>query len=303
MPEKYKLYLSSLRLERWPRSLAILPGIAAVFFLNSESQPLASLFKIGLLLKIVLAFLLTWGISVANYIINEITDAPFDAFHPQKKDRPLVKQTIRRSSLMTLWLIICCFSFGCGFLFFNLPFTFSLIALFLAGLIYNVPPIRVKDLPYLDSTIESANNPIRFLIGWFVLELSFPPLLLLLAWWAFGNFLMVGKRVAEKKFLTQAESAGYRKSLIRYSSRDLIIFMIVNAVIFIATFSLFAVDSHIFIFLFALPFITIYLAMFMRKSVQDPEGAEEPEKLLKNPAFAIYTLFLVVLFFIAYILR
>ena len=33
------------------------------------------------------------------------------------------------------------------------------------------------------------------------------------------------------------------------------------------------------------------------------EGAEEPEKLLKNPYFAFFTLFLVVIFILAYILK
>jgi len=45
------------------------------------------------------------------------------------------------------------------------------------------------------------------------------------------------------------------------------------------------------------------LFMFMKKSIQDIEGAEEPERLLKNPYFAFYTLFLAVIFVLAYIFR
>jgi hypothetical protein len=41
----------------------------------------------------------------------------------------------------------------------------------------------------------------------------------------------------------------------------------------------------------------------MKKSLQDIEGAEEPEKLLKNPYFAFYTLFLVAIFILAYIFK
>jgi hypothetical protein len=33
------------------------------------------------------------------------------------------------------------------------------------------------------------------------------------------------------------------------------------------------------------------------------EGSEEPEKLLKNPYFAFYTLFLIAIFILAYIFR
>ena len=41
----------------------------------------------------------------------------------------------------------------------------------------------------------------------------------------------------------------------------------------------------------------------MLKSIQDRDAAEEPEKQLKNPYFALYTLFLLVIFVIAFLLR
>ena len=82
---KSSLYVASLRLERWPRSLAILVGFAAVFLVNPVG--LGTLLTWPTWLKIGLAFVLTWMVSTANYIVNEITDAPFDAFHPGKKHR------------------------------------------------------------------------------------------------------------------------------------------------------------------------------------------------------------------------
>lgn len=304
MPEKKKnrLYFDSLRLERWPRSLAILPGFVAFFVLNPEfirSRNIPSL-----IVKLFVAFLLTLFISTANYIVNEIADAPYDAFHPAKKNRPLVKAEISRKVLIILWFLLVSVSIVTALFFYeNFYFLVDLLILLLAGILYNVPPVRVKDIPFLDSTLESANNPIRFLIGWHIMAPTFPPVSLVISWWAFGNFLMVGKRVAEKKFLSQEQSSAYRLSLKRYSLRNLIVFMVLNAFIFIATFALFAVESGLNSFLFAIPFILLYLVMFIRKSIQDIEGAEEPEKLLKNPYFAVYTLFLVVIFVLAYIFR
>ncbi len=300
MPEKkIKYYVQALRLERWPRSLAIIPGFVAVLVLD---RTVISTINLPVtLLKLCLGFLLTWFISTANYIINEITDAPFDAFHPSKKHRPLVNGEISRGILMLIWLVLVGVSFAAGHLVFNVNFMWSLLALLVAGMIYNIPPIRVKDIPILDSTIESANNPIRFLVGWYILTSPFPPVFLLLAWWVFGNFLMVGKRVAEKKFLTDEESAGYRMSLKKYSMGMLVSFMILNAVMFLAFFAMFAVQSKLNTFLYSIPFIVIYLVMFIKKSLQDIDGAEEPEKLLKNPYFAFYTLFLAIIFAIAYI--
>lgn len=298
---KSSLYVASLRLGRWPRSMAIIVGFTAVFLVNPAG--ISSLLTTSAFLKIILAFFLTWMVSTANYIINEITDAPFDAFHPGKKHRPLVQNKISVKVLLIGWVLLVVAALGLARALYTQAFVLSLGALLLAGILYNVPPVRVKDVPYLDSTLESANNPIRFLIGWYVLAAQFPPLSLLLAWWAFGNFLMVGKRVAEKKFLTAEESSGYRLSLNRYSVRGLVAFMTVNGLLFLAMFILFAILLKLKTFLYALPFILFYLIFFMVKSIQDRDVAEEPEKLLKNPYFAIYTVFLLVIFIIAFWLR
>lgn len=301
MPEKIKLYLQSLRLERWPRSLAIIPGFIAVFILTPGLIKVIR--PVELLLKLALGFGLTWLISTANYIVNEITDAPYDKHHPQKKNRPLIHNQISPGRLLFLWFVMVAVSITTALLLFNTYFVISLLALLVAGILYNVPPVRLKDVPFLDSTVESANNPIRFLIGWYIVQTAFPPLSLLVAWWCFGNFLMIGKRVAEKKFLTEAESAGYRLSLKKYSHWMLMCFMIINGVLFVVTFSMFALEIKYLTFLWSLPFIIIYLIMFLRKSLKDREGAEEPEKLLKNPHFALYTIFLVIIFIIAFIFK
>lgn len=302
MQGKFKHYIGSLRLERWPRSLAIIPGFVAAIILRQSEAAGFSIPELTVLL--IVAFVLTLLISTANYIINEIADAPSDAYHPAKKERPLVKKLISWKVLLVLWTVIVSFSILTATIIFkNYYFSISLIALLIAGLLYNVPPVRMKDIPFLDSTLESANNPIRFLIGWFIVTNLFPPSSLLISWWAFGNFLMVGKRVAEKKFLTSEESAGYRLSLKRISRKALVYFMILNAIIFLLTFSIFAFDSEMFTLLYSIPFILIYLGMFMKKSVQDRDGAEEPEKLLKNPYFALYTLFLILVFILAYIFK
>ena len=35
------------------------------------------------------------------------------------------------------------------------------------GILYNVKPVRTKDIPVLDVLSESVNNAIRLLTGWF----------------------------------------------------------------------------------------------------------------------------------------
>jgi hypothetical protein len=82
-----------------------------------------------------------------------------------------------------------------------------------------------------------------------------------------------------------------------------VIFMAFNGLLFLSMFVIFAIQLDLKTFLYALPFIIFYLIFFMVKSIQDRDAAEEPEKLLKNPYFAVYTLFLLVVFIIAFWLR
>lgn len=191
-----KAYFRAMRLERWPRSLAIFVGSAAFFFLyRSEIERLGRPEVFG---RLVVAFLLTWMISTANYVVNEIADAPFDIHHPTKRFRPLVQGEIRKGPFALLGAGLAALSLAAAWVLYSRPFVWSLVALLLAGFAYNIKPFRTKDIPFLDSVSESANNPIRFLIGWFAalapaLPPTRPPLSLILSWWAFGNFLMVAK--------------------------------------------------------------------------------------------------------------
>lgn len=299
--EALKLHLMSLRLDRWPRSLAILPGTAAAFLL-APAPPARGEWP-GILLGTLLAFLFTWAISTANYIINEITDAPYDAFHPGKNKRPLVQKKIGIFWLVVIGGTLVTVTLGLALLLYSPRLCLALSLLLLAGIFYNLPPIRLKDIPYLDSTAESANNPIRFMIGWTVFQPGLPPVSLLLAWWLFGNFLMVGKRVAEKKFLADAAAARYRRSLQSYDLRGLVSFMIGSAVLFLLCFAWFARAFHLRVLLWSLPLIVLYLVYFIVKAVKDRDAAEEPEKMLKNPYFALYTLVLMGLFLLAFLWR
>jgi len=294
-------YLKAVRPERWPRSLAIFVGTAS-FFLLYRGQGVTFDLSV-ILLKCLLIFLLTWAISTANYIINEIADAPFDIHHPTKKNRPLVRGEIKQIPFLSLGLILSLSSLTAAFFLFNKAFVISLLALLAAGFIYNLKPIRTKDIPFLDSISESANNPIRFLIGWFAFApaKTLPPLSLLLCWWAFGNFLMIAKRLSEFRFLK--ENAGnYRASLKEYSKKSLVLGMGISVIFFFATFFYFAISFKLQSFYYLSPLLLIYFMIFFKHTLQKREVMEEPERLLKNPLFASYTLFLALIFFISFLL-
>jgi len=273
-------------------------GSAAFVFLYRD---LSSLTNFSLYLRLALALLLTWFISTANYIVNEIVDAPYDIHHPTKRHRPLVKGEVKIIPLSLLGIALMLSAHLVAFIFFSLPFLLSLLALLIAGFIYNLKPVRTKDVPFLDSVSESINNPIRFLIGWFVIAPPhiFPPISLLLSWWFFGNFLLVAKRLSEFRLLKE-KAGDYRSSLRRYSKRSLLLGMAVSALVFFLTYFYFALSYKLQSFFFLSPFLLFYLFLFFWKTLEDKEVMEEPEQLLKDPKFALYTFFLGLLFFLSF---
>jgi len=294
-------YLRGLRLERWPRSLAIALGSASFFFLQRDS--LGVFLPDQIALRFVFAFFLTWIISTANYVVNEIVDAPFDVHHPVKRLRPLVRGEIKVLPFALLGAALVIVGLGGAWLFFSRPFFYAVLALLLAGFIYNVKPIRTKDIPFLDAISESANNPIRFLIGWFAFTSSdqWPPIALLAAWWAFGNFLMTAKRLSEFRLLKE-KAADYRLSHKRYSRRELLAGMAASALVTLASAVYAAVELKLHALVFLTPLLALYLSLFFRKTLREKEIMEEPESLLRNPLIALSTIALVCLFALSFFL-
>jgi decaprenyl-phosphate phosphoribosyltransferase len=292
-------YLRAMRLERWPRSLAIFLGSAAFFFLERETAGRFSLPATAL--RLAGAYLLTWAISTANYILNEIVDLPFDVHHPTKRFRPLVQGEIKRVPFSLLGLAIIAASLTASYAIYDIAFFLSALALFLAGIVYNVKPIRTKDIPFLDAISESANNPVRFLIGWYAFAPLhvFPPVALLVSWWSFGNFLMVAKRLSEFRFLKD-KAGDYRSSHKKYTRNSLLFGLAASGLICLASFLFLAHELALWTFYLISPFILLLLGLILRKTLREEAAMEEPEKLLASPRFALYTIFLVLLFLLAY---
>lgn len=295
-------YLKAVRPERWPRSLAIFLGSAAFFFLNRSLLTSFSAFEI--LFRLVLSFLLTWAISTANYVINEIADTPFDIHHPTKRLRPLITGQIKKIPFCFLGLTLMLAGLIPAFFLFPWPFLLSLLALLAAGIIYNVKPLRTKDIPFLDSVSESVNNPIRFLIGWYTFSPAFlfPSWSLLVGWWAFGNFLMVGKRLSEFRFLKE-KAADYRSSHKKYTKNSLLLGMIASAALFFACYFFYTWKLRLNYFIYISPVILLFILLIFRKTFREQEVMEEPEKLLIQPAFALYSTLLLILFILGYFLE
>jgi 4-hydroxybenzoate polyprenyltransferase len=160
------------------------------------------------------------------------------------------------------------------------------IIFILQGIFYNIPPIRTKDLPYLDVISESVNNPIRLLLGWFlIITETFPTLSLVLAYWMIGAFFMASKRYAEFVMINdQSRAAAYRSSFGHYSKNKLLISMFYYACLFSFFMGIFLIRYRVEL-IFAIPSIALVIAYYLRMSLLPNSPVQAPELLYKNRLF------------------
>jgi len=112
---------------------------------------------------------------------------------------------------------------------------------------------------------------------------------------------MVAKRFSEFHFLKE-KAGDYRTSHKKYSKKFLLLGMATSALIFFLTYLYFALSFKLQSFIFFSPFILFYLFLIFKKTLKEKEAMEEPEKLLKSPSFALYTIFLILIFLCSFFL-
>jgi len=96
----------------------------------------------------------------------------FDRLHPTKKNRPAACGLVHFGWGYAQWIAMMIAGLGMGLLI-SRQFVICAAALWIMGCVYNISPIRSKDLPYVDVLSESVNNPIRFCLGWYIVPVRF----------------------------------------------------------------------------------------------------------------------------------
>jgi len=240
-------------------------------------------------------FLATCLVASSNYTINEILDAPMDAMHPVKRYRPVPSGRVIRGVAYFQWILLAMVGLIIGWTI-NLPFFITLAVLLIMGFAYNIPPLRTKDIPYLDVLSESANNPLRLFLGWFCVNTTYPPTLsLVLAYWMIGAFFMTVKRYAEyRRIGDKIIAARYRKSFSYYTEYRLILSMVYYASAFSLLFGIFIVRYR-FELVLGVPFLAGIIPIYMRLGFWEDSPAQYPERLYKQRGLMIYGTFCLVL--------
>jgi decaprenyl-phosphate phosphoribosyltransferase len=160
-----------------------------------------------------------------------------------------------------------------------------------AGILYNVPPIRLKDIPYCDVLSESLNNPLRLALGWYATGLgSAPPLSMFMAYWMFGAFLMAAKRFAEFRMIGNVQQAAcYRKSFLRYTEESLIESILFYVTLF-ALMSGFFIARYRFELVLATPLVALAMAYYLHLAYKPSITVQYPELLYREKKLVLIVL-------------
>ncbi len=287
-------YIRIARPDHWFKNVFMLPGVVLALLMSNEG--LSSHW-----LEIIIGLTSLCLLASANYTINEWLDAHHDRHHPVKKHRPSARGEVHGWGVLLQYILLLAVGLGLAS---QLSVSFLGCSIFFVtmGLVYNVPPVRTKDVVYLDVLSEAINNPIRLVMGWAtIVSPLLPPSSILLSYWMGGAFLMGIKRLAEYRFIDNPERAAlYRQSFGHYNEEKLLLssfFYALCASFFLAIFLI----KYRIEFLFSFPLFAALFTWYLALGLKENSPTQNPEKLFQERGFMAFVLFLtlaVVLLFV-----
>jgi decaprenyl-phosphate phosphoribosyltransferase len=265
------------RLDHWVKNIFVLPGIAAAVLLNHSP------FTQDMLAKGIRGLLAIGLVASSNYVINELMDAPFDRFHPIKCNRPVPSGRVKVPLAYVEWIALGAVGLAVARTI-SVLFVLTLLSLWLMGCIYNIPPIRSKDVPYLDVLTEAINNPLRLMAGWFIISSSTSaPASLLMSYWMVGCYFMALKRYAEYlRLKANGSLARYRKSLAFFTAEGLLVSVVFYGSAGMLFFGAFLMRYRLELVL-SFPVIALVMAIYFSLASKSDSAVEHPEKLYREP--------------------
>jgi len=283
-------YVQIARVDHWFKNAFMLLGVLLAYFYRPAAFGVES---IGVLL---IAVFSTCIVCSSNYVINEYLDAPLDRLHPVKKTRPAALGLIKAPWVYIQWLGLAAIGVGMAYTL-NPAFGTSALVLWIMGCVYNIRPVRSKDIPYIDVISESVNNPIRLLLGWYALVPDIlPPLSLLLAYWMVGALFMATKRFAEYRCIGDKEvAASYRRSFRHYDESRLLVSMMFYVTACALFAGIFIVRYKLELIL-CVPVVAGFFAYYLSLGLKEDSPMQNPEKLHKEKGFFAYALFTAAVF-------
>jgi decaprenyl-phosphate phosphoribosyltransferase len=270
-------HIQIARIDHWVKNVFVFPGIVVALSVDRARWASWSWFNF------LLGMLAVCLVASSNYVLNEILDASSDLAHPTKRTRPVPAGRVSIAWAYVEWLALMAVGLMLA-LQVSRPFALTLLVLWIMGCIYNVPPVRTKDVPYIDVLSEAVNNPLRMLAGWYLTGCTLiPPASLLLSYWMVGCYFMAIKRFAEVRDIDHHRIASYRKSFAYYNEQRLLVSIMFYGSVAMLFFGAFIMRYRVELIL-AFPLVALVMAQYLALAFKSNSAVQHPELLYRQPA-------------------
>ncbi|HET7543366.1 MAG TPA: UbiA prenyltransferase family protein [Polyangiaceae bacterium] len=270
-------HIEIARIDHWFKNVFVIPGAVAAFAMDPGH------IAANIPMRAALGLASVCLVASSNYVINEVLDAPSDLAHPTKHTRPVPAGKVNVPLAYVQWLLLMVVGVGLGYAV-STPFAVTVFVLWVMGCIYNIRPVRSKDLPYLDVLSEAVNNPLRMLAGWYIVgTASVAPGSLLLSYWMVGCYFMAMKRYAEyREIANPARAAAYRKSFKFYTEERLLVSIMFYGSAAMLFLGAFVMRYRLELFL-SFPLIALVMALYLFLGLKPNSTVQRPEGLYREP--------------------
>ena len=285
---KLKSIIKLLKLSHHIKNIVVfIPLIFSLKFLDINS-----------ILMTLYAFIGFCLIASAVYVFNDIIDLKNDKLHPIKKNRPIASGAISVHFAWKLFVLLSLASF---------IITFSINKyVFISVLLYLILNIwyslKLKSLPIIDIVCIALGFILRILAGCGAILVMPSPLVILLTFFT-SMFFTFSKRKLEYELIEDKSKC--RKSLKEYTSALLDQFITINAVLAIAFYFTYMLDTKTiqrtgteFLYITVIPFSIIIFRLLFKiftcSNNDDPADFIYNDKTLK----ILMLIYLIILFVI-----
>ena len=140
----------------------------------------------------------------------------------------------------------------------------------------------------MDVLSESVNNPLRMLMGWYMITASVvPPVSLLIAYWMIGAYFMALKRFSEYREIGDpVRAALYRSSFRRYTEQSLLVSVTFYASASMLFFGAFIARYRLELVL-SFPLVAMVMAVYFLLSFEEDSPVQHPELLYREPRLTL----------------
>ncbi len=297
-PIMIKDIIKLMRPRQWTKNLIVF--VAVIF--SGRALVLVDAFHA------ILGFVIFCFLSSSVYILNDVTDAPYDRRHPEKRNRPIAAGKVSRGAGAFLFAAFAAASLTASFWFLGWKFGLCAVTYFVINLSYS---FGVKRVVILDSVTIALGFVLRAIAGIYAI-VSEPGQLsewLLICTFFLALFLAFSKRRGEITDLSE-NAADHRPILASYSPKLIDEMIGVTTASSVMSYSLYTIWPGTVArlgttkMIYTIPFVVYGIFRYLYLIYKKGQGAQPSAILITDrPLQVNILLYVAAVFFILYVVK